>query len=241
MELNLRKKKVLLFCSYNPHKNLLSNYLNIIGKRLASPVKINEDFLIAGDFNSEMTDSAMEKFCVTYHLHNLIKDPACFKNPDKLSCIDLLLTNFSKSILKSQTLETGLSDFRKLTLTILKTHYKKKKPLVVTYGDYKNFLNEFFRTELLSAMERHSNISLADFHSEFLYLLGKHAPVKKRYIRANQKNFMDKELNQAVIVRSKLRNKFLKLKNEENRLAFAKQRNYCVKLLQLKKDNTLKI
>ena len=52
---------------------------------------------------------------------------------------------------------------------------------------------------------------------------------------------MDKELNQAVIVRSKLRNKFLKLKNEENRPAFAKQRNYCVKLLQLKKDNTLKI
>ena len=72
-------------------------------------------------------------------------------------------------------------------------------------------------------------------------MLGRHALIKKRYIRANQRNFMDKELNQAVIVRSKLRNKFLKLKNEENRLAFAKRRNYCVKLLQLKKDNTLKI
>ena len=135
MELNFRKKKVLLFCSYNPYKNLLSNHLNILGKRLASPMKIYEDFLIAGDFNSEMTDSAMEKFCVAYHLHNLSKDPACFKNPDQPSCIDLLLTNFSKSFLK-------------------------------------------FRTELLSAMERHSNISFADFHSEFLYLLGKHAPVQ---------------------------------------------------------------
>ena len=84
-------------------------------------------------------------------------------------------------------------------------------------------------------MERYSNISFADFHSKFLYLLGKHAPVKERYIRANQKNFMDKELNQAIMVRSKLRNKFLKLKTEENRLAYAKQRNYCVKLLQRKK------
>ena len=69
-------------------------------------------------------------------------------------------------------------------------------------------------------MERYSDISFADFHSEFLHLLGKHAPVKKRYIRANQKNFTDKELNEAIMVRSKLRNKFLKLKTEENRLAY---------------------
>ena len=51
---------------------------------------------------------------------------------------------------------------------------------------------------------------------------------------------MDKELNQAIMVRSKLRNKCLKLKTEENRLAYAKQRNYCVKLLQQKSNNTLK-
>ena len=81
----------------------------------------------------------------------------------------------------------------------------------------------------MKAMERYSNIYLADCHSEFLYSFGKHAPVKKRYIRANQKN-MDREFNQAVMVRSELRNKFLKLKTEENRLAYAKQRNSCVKL-----------
>ena len=50
-------------------------------------------------------------------------------------------------------------------------------------------------------MEKYSNISFADFQSEFLYLLGKHAPVKKRYNRAKQKNFIDKELNQVAIVR----------------------------------------
>ena len=42
---------------------------------------------------------------------------------------------------------------------------------------------------------------------------------------------MDKEINQAIMIRSKLRNKFLKLKTEENRLAYAKERNCCVKLL----------
>ena len=122
---------------------------------------------------------------------------------------------FPKSFLKSQTLETGLSDFHKLTLTVLKIHYKKQKPLVVTYRDHKIFSNESFRTELLSAMERYTNISFADFHSKFLCLFSKHAPVKKRYVRGNQKNFVNKELNQAIMVRSKLCNKFVKLKTEK--------------------------
>ena len=100
VELNFRKKKVLLCCSYNPHKNLISNHLNILGKILDTQMKIYDNFLIAGDFNSEMTESAMEHFCGIYHLHNLIKDPTCFKNPDRPSCTDLLLTNFSKSFLK---------------------------------------------------------------------------------------------------------------------------------------------
>ena len=189
-------------------------------------MKIYNNFLIVGDFNSEMTESAMENFCEMYHLHNLIKDPTCFKNPHKPSFIDLILTNSPKSFLKSQTLETGLLDFHKLTLTVLRIHYKKQKTLVVTYRDYKNFSNESFWSEPLSAMRRYSNISFADFHSEFLYLLGKHTPVKKSYIRANQKNFMDKKFNQVFTVKSKLRNKFLKLKTEEIRLAYGKQRNY---------------
>ena len=103
-----------------------------------------DNFPIVGDFNSEMTECAMKNFCRAYHLLNLIKDPTCFKNPDKPSCIDLLLTHFLKSFLKSQTLETDLSDFHKSMLTVLKIHYKKQKPFVVTYRDYKNLSNECF-------------------------------------------------------------------------------------------------
>ena len=126
--------------------------------------------------------------------------------------IDLFLINFPKSFLKSQTLETGLSDFHKLMLIVLKIHYKKQKPLVVKYRDYKKFSDESLRSELLSAMERYCNISSADFHSEFFYLLGKQAPVKERYIRTDQKIFMDTELDQEIMVRFKLCNKFIKLK-----------------------------
>ena len=46
---------------------------------------------------------------------------------------------------------------------------------------------------------------------------------------------MDKELNWAIMVKSKLRNKFLWLKTEENRLACVRQWNYGVNLLRQKK------
>ena len=48
---------------------------------------------------------------------------------------------------------------------------------------------------------------------------------------------MDKELNHAIVVRSKLRNKYLKSKFEIDKQRYNKQRNYCVKLLLLKKQN----
>ena len=47
-------------------------------------------------------------------------------------------------------------------------------------------------------------------------MLIKHAPIQKRYITASQKNFMNRELNEAIMVRSKVCNKFLKLNPEEN-------------------------
>ena len=90
-----RKKKFLLCCSYNAQKNLISDDLNILGKVLDTQMKIYSNFLIADDFNSEMTESVLENFCGTYHLHNLIKDTSCIKIPDKPWCIDLLLTKLS--------------------------------------------------------------------------------------------------------------------------------------------------
>ena len=79
-------------------------------------MEIYNNFFIVGDFSSKITESAMENFCGTYRLYNLIKDPTCFKNLDKPSCIDLLLTNLPNSLLQLQTLEICLSNFYKLTL-----------------------------------------------------------------------------------------------------------------------------
>ena len=62
--------------------------------------------------------------------------------------------------------------------------------------------------------------------------LDKYAPQKKRLVRANNSPFMTDELYKAIMVRSRLRNKFLKLKTMESSIKYKKQRNFCVSLLR---------
>ena len=52
---------------------------------------------------------------------------------------------------------------------------------------------------------------------------------------------MNKELKKAIMVRSKLRNKFLKSRSEEDRKAYNKQRNMCVRLLKKTKRSYFSI
>ena len=66
-------------------------------------------------------------------------------------------------------------------------------------------------------------------------VLNKHAPRKKKCARGNQMPFFTKELSKEIMTKSRLRNKYLKNRNEKNRTIFVKQRNYCVSLLQKSK------
>ena len=74
-------------------------HLNSLGKTLYhSLAQYNRIFLI--DLNSETTEKNIEHFSDIYHLKNLVKEPTCFKNPNKPSCIGLFLTNRSRVALK---------------------------------------------------------------------------------------------------------------------------------------------
>ena len=72
-------------------------------------------------------------------LHYLNEEPTWFKKFYNPSCIDLFLTNSLKSLEKCLTLETGMSDFHKLIITILKVKTDKSPPRITKYRDYKNF------------------------------------------------------------------------------------------------------
>ena len=170
-----------------------------------------------------------------HNLKNPIKEPTCFKNPEKPTIIDLILTNKSKYFQHSCTYQTGIFDFHKMTITVMKVIFKKQKPKIIFHRNYNNFdkksLKEYLKLSL-GAYEP-SEFALKDFQNVCFSF----APLKKKYIRANQALFMNKELKKAVMVRSKLRNKFLKSRSEEDRKAYNKQRNMSVKLLKKTKRN----
>ena len=88
----------------------------------------------------------MSEFCEI--LKNLIKDPTCFKNPQNPSCIDLIISNQPKSFQNTKVIETGLSDFYKLSVSVLKIYFKKLPLNIISYRDYRNYSHPRFRAEL---------------------------------------------------------------------------------------------
>ena len=63
---------------------------------------------------------ACKSFMNHIFLEKMVKRPTCFKNPAKTTCIDLLITNTHQMFQNATTYETGLSDFHKLVLSIMK-------------------------------------------------------------------------------------------------------------------------
>ena len=75
-----------------------------------------------------------------------------------------------------------------------------------------------------------NDLSVHVFKMTFLNALSSFAPVKKKYLFANHSKFVNKELSKAIMLRTKLHNKFLKQKTTETRSAYNKQRNICVSI-----------
>ena len=92
IEINLRKVKWLLVCSYDPNFCNLPVHLNAIDKAIEFHSKTYVKILIAGDFNAQVSDKKLDTFCSIWNLKRLGKESTCFKNPNNPSCIDLFLT-----------------------------------------------------------------------------------------------------------------------------------------------------
>ena len=111
VELNLRSKEWLLGCSYNHHKENIAFHFSNVSAALEKHCTDYENVILLCDFNVEVKDKNICDFMSTYNLKSLVKQKTCFKNPDKPSCIDLILTNSPRSFQDSSVFETGLSDF----------------------------------------------------------------------------------------------------------------------------------
>ena len=119
--------------------------------------------------NSEITES-LHEFCNRYNLHNLWHKFTCYKNPEKPSRTDPFLTSSHRSFQNTQTIETGLSDFHKSVVPILKMYLPNNQPKVATYRGYKSFGDT---EEILSEIKKLEplNKNICIFHNACIEVL----------------------------------------------------------------------
>ena len=79
--------------SYNPNKNQILHHLECLNRILDEYDSDYDNFVFIGDFNINVNESYIKTFCNLNGLKSLINEPICFKNPEKPTCIDLILTD----------------------------------------------------------------------------------------------------------------------------------------------------
>ena len=152
----------MICCSYNPNRTFASNHLDHIAKGINTYSKKYENILLMGDFNVGFTEANMVAFCNEYKLETQNKEPSSFKKYMSPSCIDLFLTNCRKSFESTLTIETGLSDFHKIIVTVLKVKHGKILPKIMQYRDCKNFDSKRFFENLQVSLS-HLDMNSLDF------------------------------------------------------------------------------
>ena len=138
--------------------------------------------------------------------------------------------------MKSTTFETRMTDFHKLTTTILRKTISKGDAKKIFYSDYKAFDHNTFGKRLQSKLTSEIIIDYSPFQSKFLETLNNKAPVKMKIFRYNNNPFMNKALRKAIMTRSKLKNKFNKNSSAKNWNSYKMQRNFCLKSLRQTKE-----
>ena len=233
VEINLRKNKLLLVGTYHSTNKDYgasnSHYFEQMGFALDVYSNYNK-FLIVGDFNVQEDESCIQDFMNEYNAINLVKEITCFKNLENPSCIDLFVTNSGNSFQNTTTVSTGLPDFHKMIITVLKTTFPKAKPRIVPYRDFSKYNVGNFTGELKINFESKGLKNYESFENIFLGVLNLHAPSKKKVIRANQKPYITKEMRKAIMLCFQLENKFYHYRTEEYRRALKNQKNYCNRL-----------
>ena len=235
LEMRIRHNKWLVLVGYNPQKENISYFLEKVSFEVDKLLPKYDNLLMLGDWNSAVTEECMSHFCDMYELENLIKEPTCFKSTGNPSSIDVILTNKKSKFQNSMTVETGLSDFHKMTVTVMKNHFKKKEPIRIVYHDKSKFDAVRFREKIKYKIERKGNMSLDELQNMIVSDYVQDAPLKEKVLRGNNAPFMNRTLSQAFSTRARLKNKKQKCPTQENEALYRKQRNYCVSLLRKEK------
>ena len=231
LEINLKSVKWALFGSYHPPSQDDTYYFEKTSRAIDVYRNLFDKFVLLGDFNAQEGESDLDDFLYMHDLKNIQKEKTCYKNVNNPSCIDLILTNSSRSFQNTCTISTGLSDVHKMSLTVMKTKYAKAKPKEIVYRNYKHFDDKAFGSDLRKGLRlANSAITYKDFENIFINALNVHAPLKKTIIRANTAPYMNKSLRKAMMRRSQLENKYYRTRLDIDKITYKKQNFFVSRL-----------
>ena len=88
----------------------------------------------------------------------------------------------------------------------------------INYRDYRKFNSNNFQYELhvKSVIDDNAFYNYGRFQAILCDVLNKHAPIKKKILRANHSPFMTKQLRKMLMNRSRQKNAFFKNKTVDN-------------------------
>ena len=135
-----------------------------------------------------------------------------------------MLTNSNWSFQNSCTIETGISDFHKMIVTVLKIYFQKREAKVINNRDYRNFLNEKFKQQvlkdILKTTQNDDIVSYKSFFTIFQRALDSRASKTQKCVISTHNPFINKTVLKVITDRSWLSRKFLKTRSNEDKKAF---------------------
>ena len=202
MELNISGRKWFILFAYRPESIDRDLFFEEISICLGKATKKYDYIILAGDLNVDMDIPSTDRkgfltdLCDTFDLTNLINKKTCTKKSEG-SSLDVLLTNHPKCFQHTCVIETAISDHHKLIGSFLKSKFHRLPPKNIFYRDYKNFNEKIFLNEL-SAINFEREFEREIFEKYDILsscvstLIEKHAPLKSKKVRGNNKPFVTK-------------------------------------------------
>ena len=236
LDFSISNKQWLLLGIYNPPSQSEALFVAHITFGLNTYSTSYENFLLLGDSNMTTENLKLQNLMDAFYLENLIKESTCFKSTVPTT-IDLIISNQKSLFMKSSAYESGLSDFHKLTTTILRKSITRGNPRNILYRDYKVLDQKKFEDQLRSQFASIKAADYSQLDESSLKRLNGIVPIKKKILHFYDNPFMSKALRKAIMFRSKLKNKYKANRTGENWDSYKNQRTFCVSLLsQTKKD-----
>ena len=251
LEITTSNKKWLIniYVYRSPNETNEKVFFDELFETLDKAVNSYDKMFIAGNLNIDTGDKSEDAnnylcdFMDSFSLSNLIKVKTCCKS-GTCTILDIILTNKMRSIQKSSTVTTGISDCHKMIVTCIKAHLKKLPAKKTVYRDYKNFNKNTFPYDLDQNLMQGKFYSQKHYYNLFIEtfksVVDHHAPLKNKFVRGNDAPFITKHLRKAIMNRSRSKHKYLKFPSRENFLAMKSIKNAKKQILKRQKQKISK-